>query len=424
MASRDLSDLILDFRARVQDLLQTCRARGVEMRPYTTLRDPFEQARLWRQSRSREEIDRKIDQLRNVGADFLAHCLDSVGPQNGRYVTDAAPGLSWHQWGEALDCFWLVEGQAEWSTERRVNGVNGYRVYAEEAKRLGLTAGGDWINFQDWSHVQLRAASGPQEVLSLLQIDRAMREGFGEVARPPAQPSSAAPPTAAVTTAMVSACDDFAELHDGPYVLQNNIWNRSSATAAKQCIEHKGSARFQWTWNWPDLNDGQVRSYPSLLFGHKPWRSASTTPRLPAPIGSIEQLSAQYEIAVTGSGIFNAAFDLWLSADAIPSEASITTEIMVWVHNQEAIPAGSPVATAPTSLGDLTMYRGRISTWSYLALVCAAPIPKGTLDLAELLALLVYNGYVSASHYLSSVELGTEIWHGAGKAAIKRFAIV
>lgn len=419
MPSRDMKDLVLDFRARVQNLLNACRARGVEMRPYTTLRDPFEQARLWRQSRTREQINRKVAQLREVGADFLAHCLESVGPQNGRHVTDAPPGLSWHQWGEAVDCFWVVEGQAEWSPERKVNGSNGYHVYAEEARRLGLTAGGHWSNFKDWPHVQLRAANNPQEVLSLQQIDEAMREGFddGSAPRPTPTPS----PTPAPASGL---CRDYDEVVDGPYVLQNNIWNRGTATSAKQCIQKTGSGRYGWNWNWPDIHDGQVRSYPGILFGHKPWRQSSTTPRLPAQVATIEQLSVQFEIEASASGIFNAAFDLWLCSAAQPSEDSITTEIMVWVQNQEAIPAGSPVATAPSSLGDLTMYRGRISTWEYLALICPEPVPEGTLDVAELLALLAYNGYVASSDYLASIELGTEIWHGSGNGNIKRFAVV
>lgn len=96
------------------------------MRPNAGLRDPFEQAKLWRQSRSIEEILAAIDELRSVGAPFLAHCLESVGPQHGDPVTNAPPGYSWHQWGEAVDCFWLLGGKAEWSSTKKVGGLNAY----------------------------------------------------------------------------------------------------------------------------------------------------------------------------------------------------------------------------------------------------------------------------------------------------------
>jgi peptidoglycan L-alanyl-D-glutamate endopeptidase CwlK len=181
LASRDLGDLIPGLKPKVQELLSKCLSRGVEMRPSATLRDPFEQARLWRQSRSREEIERKIARLREAGAPFLADCIKRVGPQSGRPVTGAAPGLSWHQWGEALDCFWVVNGEAEWDANRLSNGVNGYRVYAGEALQLGLTAGGFWPRFKDWPHVQLRPANSPTDVMTLAEINDTIEARFGHL---------------------------------------------------------------------------------------------------------------------------------------------------------------------------------------------------------------------------------------------------
>ena len=114
-----------------------------------------------------------------LATDIDTDCLQSVGPQHGAHVTDALPGFSWHQWGEAVDCFWLLDGKAEWSTSKKVNGVNGYAVYANEAEAVGLVAGGHWTRFKDWPHVQLRAASSPARALTLLQIDTAMKVRFG-----------------------------------------------------------------------------------------------------------------------------------------------------------------------------------------------------------------------------------------------------
>lgn len=179
MPSRRLSDLVAALRAPATTLIERCAARGVEVRVSATLRDPFEQARLWRQSRAIEEIRAKIRELTSAGAPFLAHCLQSVGPQSGRDVTGAPPGFSWHQWGEAMDVFWVVEGRAEWSTTRKIDGVNGYQLYAAEAGRLGLDAGGLWRSRKDWPHVQLRAASSPAKVFSVAEIDRAMAKKFG-----------------------------------------------------------------------------------------------------------------------------------------------------------------------------------------------------------------------------------------------------
>ncbi|WP_028583882.1 M15 family metallopeptidase [Desulfogranum mediterraneum] len=176
--SRELNDLSPEFRIQVEPLLESCQESGYPMRPFSTLRSPFEQARLWRQSRSSQQIERVIDELKDTHAPFLAHCLESVGPQNGRHVTNAIPGLSWHQWGEALDCFWLLEGDAEWSVRRKRAGQNGYLNYASRAQALGLTAGGLWSSFKDWPHIQLRPTSNPGMVFPLEQVDQEMAARF------------------------------------------------------------------------------------------------------------------------------------------------------------------------------------------------------------------------------------------------------
>ena len=161
-------------------LLDSLKSAGVEMRPCVAIRTPTEQAKLWRQSRSIEEIVSAIARLRNGGASYLAHVVDAVGPQHGPPVTQALPGLSWHQWGEAVDCFWAVNGGAEWSTSKILDGINGYKIYASRAKEFGLVAGGLWRSFKDWPHVQLRQQGSPTAAgYSLAEIDKAMKTRFG-----------------------------------------------------------------------------------------------------------------------------------------------------------------------------------------------------------------------------------------------------
>lgn len=175
----NLDLLNTELKTRIVNLIARCNKRGFEMRPNNGLRNPFEQAKLWRQSRSLEEITQKIDEFKAQGAIFLAECLRSVGPQHGDHVTNAPPGFSWHQWGEAVDCFWLLDGKAEWSTKKLIDGQNAYHAYADEAEALGLTAGGHWKKFKDWPHVQLRPENNPNTVLSILKINVAMEERFG-----------------------------------------------------------------------------------------------------------------------------------------------------------------------------------------------------------------------------------------------------
>lgn len=175
----DLNLLVPDFRPKAEAVIAACAALGVTMRPSEGLRDPFVQGKYWRQSRSSEEIKKKVAELKAKGCAFLAYCITSVGPQSGPPITKSIPGLSWHQWGEALDCFWLVNSKAVWDDALLVNGKNGYKVYAAEAKKAGLEAGAYWTNFPDTPHIQLRATSAPSKLFTLVQIDKEMKKRFG-----------------------------------------------------------------------------------------------------------------------------------------------------------------------------------------------------------------------------------------------------
>ncbi|GAB4023727.1 hypothetical protein GCM10028808_74830 [Spirosoma migulaei] len=174
----DLNTLVPEFKVKVEQLLENCLKQGIEMRPNEALRGPLKQAIYWRQSRSIEEINKKIKELRVKEAPFLADCLEKVGPQHGKHVTDVIPGVSWHQWGEALDCLWIVKGEAEWSLTKLVNGLNGFKVYAQEAKKIGIEAGFFWPKFKDSPHVQLRKTANPSVILSLSDISKVMQERF------------------------------------------------------------------------------------------------------------------------------------------------------------------------------------------------------------------------------------------------------
>ncbi|MFZ4761298.1 MAG: D-alanyl-D-alanine carboxypeptidase family protein [Alphaproteobacteria bacterium] len=158
-------------------LLDRCGAHGFAMRPFFAVRTPLQQAALWRQSRSIEEISATIRDLRGKKATYLAGCLEKVGAQPDHkhgVVTNALPGLSWHNWGQAVDCVHIsAEGKAIWQGMA-------YDVYAAEAIKLGLTAGHYW-KMRDSVHVQLPMASSPLGQYQLLEINDIMEERFGTI---------------------------------------------------------------------------------------------------------------------------------------------------------------------------------------------------------------------------------------------------
>lgn len=166
---RDPALLEPGFRGELERLVAALHAQGFEFRLSTTLRTPWQQGRLWRQSRSRAVVSARIVDLRSSGAGYLADVLEAVGPQSGPPVTRAIPGLSWHQWGEAADLALIERGAAVWDA-----GHAGYHALAITAETIGLVSG---RSFGDAPHVQARRTE--PSALPLAEVAAEMRERFG-----------------------------------------------------------------------------------------------------------------------------------------------------------------------------------------------------------------------------------------------------
>jgi peptidoglycan LD-endopeptidase CwlK len=169
--SRDLADLVPAMQPLIRQLVTNLAARGFTFVPYFTLRTPAEQAQLWRQSRTTQQVLAAVVQLKADGAPWLASVLQSSSPVTGRWATNALPGDGWHNWSEACDLYLEVDGQAVWG-----NGA-GYEALAEEAQKLSLTSGRFWSQ-PDIDHVQLRPQGAPRDLFSWPEIDNMMKAKF------------------------------------------------------------------------------------------------------------------------------------------------------------------------------------------------------------------------------------------------------
>lgn len=156
-----IAPLHSDFRLKARELVRICALDGVEILPYCGVRVCSAQAKLFRQSRTLREIERRAQSLRDRGYSFLADILLNVGPQAGelgKHVTNAGPGESWHQYAMALDCVPVKYGKALWGSNEL-----GWKVYGSAANHLGLTWAGDWTGFKELPHIQLYPASTPMK---------------------------------------------------------------------------------------------------------------------------------------------------------------------------------------------------------------------------------------------------------------------
>ncbi len=235
------------------------------------------------------------------------------------------------------------------------------------------------------------------------------------------------------------SCQPWAEIRSNALLLTNNIWGARNFPDFKQCIaaktDHSGIV-YSWNWSWHGKN-GQVKSYPSLCFGHKPWNKHSTTEKLPILLTAINSLLVEYNIKTTGSSIYNILLESWITSTAIPRPDTRVAELAILLdeHDWPGMP-GHFVETVTIDGQNFDFYMeprmvvpDDSNTWIYLGFVAkeesanATSKLHGQIDIAKFIRYLVAKKYIRGSQYLSSVELGNEVISGEGKTFVKDFHV-
>ena len=175
---RDPSLLKTEFLVPLSAAIRAVRMRGYVLRPFGTRRDPWTQARLWRQSRTKAQVRHGLILLRDSSAPFLAGVLEEVGPQYGRWATNALPGLSWHQWLEACDLFVAEFHEVEGEVARWEARHPGYDALHGECRSRGLHVP---LPVRDPYHIQLHP-NGVLHHFEWSQVDDCMQRWYGRPA--------------------------------------------------------------------------------------------------------------------------------------------------------------------------------------------------------------------------------------------------
>lgn len=251
-------------------------------------------------------------------------------------------------------------------------------------------------------------------------------------ARPPADPTPVSPE--------IAACRGWEEWFVGDYSYFNNVWNRLDTRDYEQCIMRRtlpglvDRMEYGWRWRWP-MRRGQVKAYPEVIYGHKPWHPRSTTPELPRRIDAIESLEVDFEAYLTVEGTYNLSFDFWITRDDPPSVPGITHEVMLWLDH-DFRPAGQEFYVGPVrldgALWDLYHWPERV--WfdadgdptlmaDFIALVRHRDLHVGSVDLLAIFRYLADGGYLPANHYLTAIEFGNEAISGTGELWLKDFRV-
>jgi peptidoglycan L-alanyl-D-glutamate endopeptidase CwlK len=168
MNERDKIGLLIpEAKAKCLEIEAKCKEKGFDLLIYCTYRSFEEQAKLFRQSHSYNEIIMKSDELRSNGFVFLAETLIEVGSQYGKWATDSSPGESWHQYKEAFDAVPMVNKITLWDYDEN---KEYWDIYIDLISKCGMFAGAN-MRKKDMPHCQLRPLhTKPLDMFSPAQV--------------------------------------------------------------------------------------------------------------------------------------------------------------------------------------------------------------------------------------------------------------
>ena len=218
-------------------------------------------------------------------------------------------------------------------------------------------------------------------------------------------------------------CSEWSQISFGEYIIENNVWGQGEIDDFIQCIYRTGSGdniHFGWSWDWPNENN-EVKSYPEVIYGKKPWSSSSTTQELPIKINNIDELYVDYDLNMSANGSYNLAFEFWVTTDSLSSQTGITTEVMIWMDNNIINPAGSLIATVNFDGFQYNVYRANWDTWTYIAFLSVEPQYSGLLAVHNFVHYLVNEGMLDTDEYFADFEMGNEVIYGTGQTDINKY---
>jgi len=158
----DLDELDSDFRDKLVNVIRDSLAIGMALDIRVGTLNVQQQAKLWRRSRTDNEIDHGIFELEQENCPFLAEVLRRANSPAGVAVTGDMPGFTWQNFGEEVEIH---------STSHSIA-----TDLMKIAKKYDLTVGESFLG-----NVSLRKSpfSTPLEVYKASEIDKLMQEKWG-----------------------------------------------------------------------------------------------------------------------------------------------------------------------------------------------------------------------------------------------------
>lgn len=206
--------------------------------------------------------------------------------------------------------------------------------------------------------------------------------------------------------------------------INNNSWGSSASPAGwSESITSNTSNSFRVDFNWPTgANNNSVKAYPSSVLGwHWGWHFRNTG--LPVQLSARRSINTSYAYTANfgSGGTANVAYDIWVHTQSNPLFENPSDEIMIWVNSTGgAGPIGGVIATVSIGGATWQLHRGNIG-WEVWSFVRTSNSSSGSLNIRDFTDYLRNTWGLSANKFLTSVEFGSEIFHGRGNVNVTNY---
>ncbi|QUR69908.1 hypothetical protein F6B93_17515 [Mycobacterium spongiae] len=203
----------------------------------------------------------------------------------------------------------------------------------------------------------------------------------------------------------------------GGYVVQNNAWNNSLGQTI--VVGSDGFAITEINGSAP--TNGAPLGYPSIFEGWH-WGTSSVETTLPLQLGQIESVTSSVDYAYPTTGVWNAAYDIWL--DPSPTTTGVNEqEIMIWFNQQGPIqPVGSVVGNTTIDGQDFVVWDGHNGLNNVMSYVTTSPMEAWDFNVLSFVEHTRTMEPITDSWYLTSIQAGFEPWSGGVGLGVDSFS--
>jgi len=258
-------------------------------------------------------------------------------------------------------------------------------------------------------------------------------------------------------------CEGWAAVAYDKFIVLNNAWNADamaddSWTQVINVTENAdGTVTPEWTYDWlgqfdtaREFGEFEVKAYPEVLYGPKLGTHVSGTKEetgLPAQVASLPEFVVNYDFSetldedaernVALESFFHPSDDIRGPCDFDENGNSTDNrvyEMMIWVNNPTIRTPGDLALTGVMIDNQLwNVYIKPNSDKHYIAFTAQTPTTSGTLnwkrfvdwtaDWSAANSEALQIDILEPDYYMGAIEIGTEMWWGAGSFTLNKFEV-